>query len=69
MISCFLQEGLYLGPDHGPDHPRVLAGTPLYGMNLMPDQQLPELRPRMAKYIDEVRSLIILFLIVRAFRR
>lgn len=30
------KEGLYVGEHHRPDHPRVLAGTPLHGPNLYP---------------------------------
>jgi len=30
------KEGLYVGIEHPPDHPRVLAGTPLHGANLFP---------------------------------
>ena len=30
------KEGFYVGLDHGPDHPRVVAGTPLHGANLFP---------------------------------
>jgi len=34
------KEGLYVGVDHPPDHPEVLAGTPLHGRNLLPDDGL-----------------------------
>jgi isopenicillin N synthase-like dioxygenase len=30
------KEGLYVGTDVSPDHPRVVAGTPLHGANLYP---------------------------------
>jgi isopenicillin N synthase-like dioxygenase len=30
------KEGLYVGTDLGPDHPSVVAGTPLHGANLYP---------------------------------
>ena len=30
------KEGLYVGVPHPPDHPRVLAGTPLHGPNVFP---------------------------------
>ena len=30
------KEGWYAGTDHAPDHPRVVAGTPLHGPNLVP---------------------------------
>jgi isopenicillin N synthase-like dioxygenase len=32
-----LKETLDTGLDHGPDHPEVLAGTPLHGPNQLPD--------------------------------
>lgn len=32
------KEGLYFGVEHGPDHPRVLARTPLHGANQFPDE-------------------------------
>ncbi|HEC10280.1 MAG TPA: isopenicillin N synthase family oxygenase [Acidimicrobiales bacterium] len=31
-----VKEGLYLGTELGPDHPRVRAGTPLHGANRFP---------------------------------
>jgi isopenicillin N synthase-like dioxygenase len=34
------KEGLYVGIDHATDHPRVVAGTPLHGSNLLPDGEL-----------------------------
>lgn len=34
------KEGLYIGLDHAADHPRVQAGTPLHGSNLLPDGAL-----------------------------
>jgi isopenicillin N synthase-like dioxygenase len=37
------KEGLYLGTELGPDHPRVRAGWPLHGANLWP-AAVPELR-------------------------
>lgn len=37
------KEGLYLGTELGPEHPRVKAGWPLHGANLWP-VDLPELR-------------------------
>jgi isopenicillin N synthase-like dioxygenase len=30
------KEGIYFGADHGPDHPGVVAGTPLHGRNQYP---------------------------------
>jgi isopenicillin N synthase-like dioxygenase len=37
------KEGLYLGTELGPDHPRVRVGWPLHGANLWP-AEVPELR-------------------------
>jgi len=34
------KEGLYLGVDHPENHARVLAGTPLHGRNLFPNDEL-----------------------------
>jgi isopenicillin N synthase-like dioxygenase len=34
------KEGLYVGLQHGHDHPRVVAGTPLHGTNLFPPGEL-----------------------------
>ena len=44
------KEGLYLGIDLGPDHPRVRAGWPLHGANLWP-REVPELRPAVEAYM------------------
>ena len=38
-----LKEGLYLGTDDAPEHPKVLAGVPMHGANLWP-AEVPELR-------------------------
>ena len=45
-----LKETLDTGIDHGPDHPEVLAGTPLHGLNQWPD--LPGFRERVEPYRD-----------------
>lgn len=45
------KEGLYLGADLGPEHPRVRAGWPLHGANLWP-REVPELRPAVEAYIS-----------------
>jgi isopenicillin N synthase-like dioxygenase len=37
------KEGLYLGTELGPDHPRVRAGWPLHGANFWP-AEVPDLR-------------------------
>lgn len=49
------KEGLYVGPEHENDHP--LVGLPLHGKNLFPDQVLPDMRPKVLKYVDEVTNL------------
>ena len=36
------KEGIYIGLDHDPDHPRVRAGTPLHGRNLLPPGDLAD---------------------------
>ncbi|KAI8805137.1 2OG-Fe(II) oxygenase [Cladochytrium replicatum] len=46
------KEGLYVGPEHGPDHTRVKSSTPLYGPNQFPDAVLPNLRPAVLSYIE-----------------
>jgi isopenicillin N synthase-like dioxygenase len=45
-----LKEGLYLGTELAPDHPRVRAGWPLHGANLWP-VQVPELRAAALDYM------------------
>jgi len=47
------KEGLYLGVDLGPGHPRVRAGWPLHGANLWP-RDVPELRPAVEAYTGAV---------------
>ncbi len=47
------KEGLYLGTELGPEHPRVTAGWPLHGANLWP-AEVPELRPAVLDYMDAV---------------
>ncbi|KAJ3060684.1 hypothetical protein HK102_009403, partial [Quaeritorhiza haematococci] len=51
------KEGLYIMPEHGEENPRVKAGTPLYGKNQFPDKTLPDLRPVVLEYIDQVTEL------------
>ena len=41
-----LKEGYYIGPEHGADDPRVLAGMFNHGANLWPAQR-PNFRPVM----------------------
>ena len=45
-----LKEGLYLGTELGPDHPRVRARLPMHGANLWPAEQ-PELKPAVLAYM------------------
>jgi isopenicillin N synthase-like dioxygenase len=44
------KEGLYLGTELPPEHPRVRAGWPLHGANLWPSE-VPELRPAVETYM------------------
>ncbi len=46
-----LKETIDTGLDHGPDHPEVLAGTPLHGPNQLPD--LPGFREVYVQYRAE----------------
>src|SRR5262245_17930913 len=46
-----LKEGIYFGAELGPDHPRVRAGTPLFGRNLFPDE-VPALREAVLSYME-----------------
>lgn len=48
------KEGLYLGADHRDSDERVAAGVPLFGRNLLPDEAVPNLRPAIARYVEEV---------------
>ncbi len=48
------KEGLYVGLEHGTDHPRVLAGTPLHGANLFPPG---ELGPTILAWLDALRPV------------
>ena len=45
------KEGLYLGVELSPEHPRVRAGWPLHGANLWP-REVPELRPAVEAYMS-----------------
>jgi len=45
-----LKEGLYLGTELGPAHPRVRAGMPMHGANLWP-QGLPGLKAAASAYM------------------
>jgi isopenicillin N synthase-like dioxygenase len=48
------KEGLYVGIEHPPDHPRVLDGTPLHGANLFPPG---DLGPAIIAWVDAVRPV------------
>ncbi|HNF98830.1 MAG TPA: 2-oxoglutarate and iron-dependent oxygenase domain-containing protein [Pseudomonadota bacterium] len=52
------KEGLYLGTELSDDHPRVRAGVPLHGRNLIPGEDLiPGFRDSILTYIDQVTRL------------
>lgn len=50
------KEGLYLGVDHDAEHPRVLAGTPLHGLNQFPAGH-PDLRLAVTEWLDALRPV------------
>jgi isopenicillin N synthase-like dioxygenase len=51
-----LKEGFYIGPEHKPDDPRVIAGMFNHGTNQWPVQQ-PNFRPVMLAYLDVMLDL------------
>ncbi len=52
------KEGLYLGTELPEDHPRVRAGVPLHGRNLIPgDEVLPGFRAAIVDYMAAVTGL------------
>jgi isopenicillin N synthase-like dioxygenase len=51
-----LKEGYYVGPEHGADHPRVLAGMFNHGANQWPSQR-PNFRPVMMSYLEVMLEL------------
>jgi isopenicillin N synthase-like dioxygenase len=51
-----LKEGYYIGPEHGPDHPRVIAGMFNHGANQWPVQR-PNFRPVMMAYLEVMLDL------------
>ena len=50
------KEGLYVGVEHPPDHPRRLDGTPLHGANLFPPGGLG---PAVAAWIEAVTPVAV----------
>jgi isopenicillin N synthase-like dioxygenase len=46
-----LKETIDSGREHGPDHPEVVAGTPLHGPNQLP--AMPEFRAAWREYFDQ----------------
>ncbi len=50
-----LKEGLYLGTELPPEHPKVKSGVPLHGANLFPD--LPGFKEAILQYMDAVTQL------------
>lgn len=52
------KEGLYIGQELAPDHPRVRAGVPLHGENLLPgDDVLPGFARAVDAYMAAVTAL------------
>jgi len=51
-----LKEGYYIGPDHAPDDPRVVAGMFNHGPNQWPAQR-PNFRPVMQAYLGVMLDL------------
>jgi polar amino acid transport system ATP-binding protein len=49
------KEGLYLGSELGPEHPRVRAGVILHGPNLWPE--IPGFRETVLAYMDALEAL------------
>lgn len=50
-VAGDLKEAIDSGREHGPDHPEVLAGTPMFGPNQLPD--LPGFREAWEAYFDQ----------------
>ena len=51
------KQGLYCGDEHPANHPRCLAKQPTWGQNVLPDDALPELRPTLRRYTEDVKQL------------
>ncbi len=50
------KEGVYFGEELVPDDPSVVAGMPLHGANLFPDEPA-DLRPAVLEYLEALRAL------------
>jgi isopenicillin N synthase-like dioxygenase len=50
------KEGLYVGTEHPPTHPRVVAGIPLHGPNLFPDEPA-DLGPAILTWLSELEPV------------
>ncbi len=51
-----LKEGLYIGSEHPPEHPRVLASVALHGRNLFPADD-DDLRMAVLDWLDALRPV------------
>jgi isopenicillin N synthase-like dioxygenase len=51
------KEGLYLGTDLSATDPRVVAGLPLHGANVLPDAEVPDLRPAVDAWMAAMTDL------------
>ncbi len=51
------KEGIYFGAELPEDDPRVQAGWPLHGENLLPDADVPEMRATVLEWIDTMTRL------------
>jgi isopenicillin N synthase-like dioxygenase len=51
-----LKEGIYFGSEFGPEHPRVVAQTPMHGLNLFPSDPT-DLKRAVLAYIDAMTEL------------
>ena len=51
-----LKEGYYIGPEHGADDPRVIAGMFNHGANQWPASR-PQFKPVMQAYLDTMTEL------------
>jgi isopenicillin N synthase-like dioxygenase len=50
------KEGIYFGAELSPDDPRVVAGVPMHGANLVPDE-VPELGPAVVDWVAALTTL------------